>query len=145
MRNNQTTTGYGFRQGSLRCSVISSSSILDVDMMIIMKRVVSETTLHWRTCTSWSELGFWVAITWHLVELAYTAMSIDFNNTANSSSIRLEQSPLWVMMSSSLLFLLDAFKIDLIYYVDIFSFVICELSIIYIVNIVIASRINLIL
>jgi hypothetical protein len=48
-------------------------------------------------------------------------------------------------MSSSLLFLLDAFKIDLICYVDIFSFVICDLSIIYIVNIVIASRINLIL
>jgi hypothetical protein len=69
-------------------------------------------------------------------------MFMDFNNIVSSSLTRLEQSLPWVMMSHSLLFLLDAFKMYLIYYINMILFAMCGL---FIVHVGFALGINLIL
>jgi hypothetical protein len=61
-----------------------------------------------------------------LVELICTTTSMKFSNTTTyPASTRLQQFSMLVMMSSSLLFLLDNLAIDLIYYVNMLLFAMC--------------------
>lgn len=67
---------------------------------------------------------------------------MDFIKTVNSSLVRLDQSLLWVIMSSCLLLLLDEFWVDLIYYANKLLFATYDL---FIIHLVVALKINLLL
>lgn len=75
-------------------------------------------------------------------ELICVATFMDFIKTVNSSLVRLDQSLLWVIMSSCLLLLLDEFWVDLIYYANKLLFATYDL---FIIHLVVALKINLLL
>lgn len=120
IRNNQSIMGYGSRQGTHYCCMILSFSIPHTGITTTSGIVVS-LKLHLKTYMGWGGWGFCVANTWLHIELIYTTASTNTDNM-KSSATRLEQSLLWVIMNSLLMFLLDVFKVDLICYMDMLLF-----------------------
>lgn len=138
MRNNQSTIGWGFRKENSWSCAISSSFIPNIEMTTTTQGLRNLVPL--KNLAGLEQIRFWGQRSRdYSSEFIRTTTSIDVNDPANSSSTRLEQSLLWV---NHPYFLIDVFKIDLIYYMDMFLSSMCDLSII---HAVIALGINLFL